>query len=184
MKPLAAMAVVLVLDSSAAAAEGPARLSCSQKTFPNIQGQNAVTLARQANGTYTANYEAYGAPKTKKGLKCSFDADPKVFHCMTANASWGIFGKRLDEKSIDGDGKVKDEHVYEIEAVKTPVGEPRTEQKYRFAIEPMTIRSPPGVACQWMSTSIWYSAPEGPMTMSQPWLPSFVDSSACGRRRY
>src|SRR5262245_47803170 len=130
MKSRAAIAVVLLFGSSAAGADGPARVTCSQKTFPNIQGQNAVTLAREAKGTYAATYEAYGAPKTKKGLKCSFDADPRVFYCVTANASWGIFGKKLDERSIDGDGKAKDEHVYEIEAVKTPAGEPRTEQKF------------------------------------------------------
>jgi hypothetical protein len=110
-------------------------VACTQKTFPNIQGQNAVTLARLANGSYTATYEAYAAPKTKKGLKCSFDADPTVFHCVTANASWGLFGKKLDERSIDGDGKAKDERVYVIEAVKTPAGEPRTEQTFRFAME-------------------------------------------------
>jgi hypothetical protein len=28
-------------------------VTCSQKTFPNIQGQNAVTLTRQANGSST-----------------------------------------------------------------------------------------------------------------------------------
>src|SRR5262249_52791794 len=135
MKWRVAIGVVLLLGSSAAGADGPARVTCSQKAFPNIQGQNAVTLEREAKGTYAAPYEAYGAPKTRKGLRCSFDGDPRVFHCITSNSSWGIFGKRLDERSIVGDGKPKDEHVYEIEAVKTPAGEPRTEQTFRFAID-------------------------------------------------
>jgi hypothetical protein len=135
VKSLAAIGVVVLMGVPAVAADGPARVTCSQKTFPNIQGQNAVTLVREAKGPYAATYEAYGAPKTKKGLKCRFDADPAVFHCETANASWGIVGKKLDERSIDGDGKVKDEHVYLIEAVKTPAGEARTEQTFRFAID-------------------------------------------------
>ena len=95
----------------------------------------AVTLARQANGSYTATCEAYGPPKTKKGLKCAFDADPFVFHCVTANAGWGIFGRKIDERSIDGDGKATDAHVYKIEAIKTPQGEPRTEQDFRFPLD-------------------------------------------------
>src|SRR5262245_6309877 len=103
MKSFALMAVVVLLASSVASADGPARVTCSQKSFPNIQGQNAVTLAREAKGTYAATYEAYGAPKTKKGLKCSFDGDAVVFHCVAPNSSWGIFGKKLDERSIDGD---------------------------------------------------------------------------------
>jgi len=135
MKLAAAMVVVLVLGSSAALADGPPRVTCGHKTFPNIQGQNAVTLARQANGSYTASYEAYGAPKTKKGLKCVFDVDPIVFHCAAANASWGIFGKKVDERSIDGDGKVTDEHFYKIEAIKTPAGEARSEQELRFPLD-------------------------------------------------
>ena len=57
-----------------------------------------------AKGPYA---EAYGPPKTKKGLKCRFDGDPIVFHCATANAGW----------------------------VKTPEGEPRVEQAFRFAID-------------------------------------------------
>jgi hypothetical protein len=136
MRSLAAAIVLFsVLAVSDARADGPARVSCSQKTFPNIQGQNAVTLARQANGSYTARYEAYGPAKTQKGLKCVFDANPLVFHCETANAGWGIVGRKLDEKSIDGDGKTTDEHVYKIEAIKTPQGEPRTEKEFRFALD-------------------------------------------------
>ncbi|HEY7372114.1 MAG TPA: hypothetical protein VIF57_08155 [Polyangia bacterium] len=135
MRSIAAIVGVLLVGSAVAGPDGPARVACTQKTFPNIQGQNAVALARQANGSYTATYEAYAAPKTKKGLTCRFDADPMVFHCLTANASWGVFGKKVDERSIDGDGKAKDERVYVIEAVKTPAGEPRAEQTFRFGIE-------------------------------------------------
>src|SRR5262245_38319913 len=131
----AAIVVIAVLAGSATGAEGPARVTCSQKTFPNIQGQNAVTLARQANGSYTARYEAYGPAKTQKGLKCVFDANPLVFHCLTANAGWGILAHKLDEKSVDADGKTTDDHVYKIEAVKTPQGEPRTEKEFRFPLD-------------------------------------------------
>jgi len=41
MKLATATGVVLVLGSSAAVADGPPRVTCSHKTFPNIQGQNA-----------------------------------------------------------------------------------------------------------------------------------------------
>jgi len=58
-----------------------------------------------------------------------------VFHCVTANAGWGIFGRKIDERSIDGDGKATDAHVYKIEAIKTPQGEPRTEQDFRFPLD-------------------------------------------------
>lgn len=132
---MAGLLGLLALGSSVALADGAARVTCSHKTFPNIQGQNAVTLVRQASGSYTASYEAYGAPKTKKGLKCVFDVDPIVFHCVTANASWGIFGQKLAERSIDGDGKVTDEHLYKIEAVKNPAGEARTDLELRFPLD-------------------------------------------------
>jgi hypothetical protein len=130
-----AVACAVLLAGAAAAVDGPARVNCNQKTFPNLPGQNAVTLARQANGSYTATIEAYAGPKTRKSLKCRFDADPMVFACVTANASWGLFGKKLDERSIDGDGKAKDDHVYKIEAIKTPAGEPRVEQELRFPLD-------------------------------------------------
>jgi hypothetical protein len=135
MNTLIAMAAVAAASVSAAPAAGPARVSCSQKSFPNIQGQNAFSLARQADGGYTARYEAYGPAKTQKGLKCTFDVDPLVFHCETASASWGIFGRKLDERSIDGSGKAIDEHVYKVEAVKAPQGEPRTEKEFRFPLD-------------------------------------------------
>src|SRR5262245_48983811 len=115
VKPLTPIAVLLVLGSSVAHAEGAARVTCSHKTFPNVQGQNAVTLARQTKGTYTATYESYGAPKTRNGLKCRFDSNPIVFYCLTANASWGIVGTKIHERSIDGDGKVTDEQAYKVE---------------------------------------------------------------------
>jgi hypothetical protein len=134
MLPLTAIMILTAL-SSAAPAEGPARITCSQKTFPNLPGQNAVTLARQPNGSYTASYESYGPPKTRKGLKCAFDANPLVFHCLTANAGWGIFASKLDERSIDGAGKATDEHVYKVEAVSTPQGEPRPEKELRFPLD-------------------------------------------------
>jgi hypothetical protein len=70
MKLAAATVVVVVLGSSAALADGPPRVTCSHKTFPNIQGQNAVTLARQANGSYTASYEA----RSEQELRFPLDA--------------------------------------------------------------------------------------------------------------
>jgi len=135
MRCLPAIIVVTALDATAALAEGPVRITCSHKAFPNLPGQNAVTLARQPSGSYTASYESYGAPKTRKGLKCAFDANPLVFHCLTANAGWGIFGSKLDERSIDGAGKATDEHVYKVEAVSTPEGEPRPEKELRFPLD-------------------------------------------------
>src|SRR6185295_5564840 len=52
------------------------------------------------------------------------------------------------------------------------------------SMEAMIRRSRPGTESHTMSTSIWYLAPEGPRTWSQPWLPNFDDSSAYERRRH
>ena len=81
-----------------------------------------------------ATYEAYGPVKTKKGLRCHFDANPLVFACANQNAAWGLSSMKLDERSIDLDGKAADAHVYKIEAVRAPLGEPRVEQELRLPI--------------------------------------------------
>ncbi len=125
----------LFLAPLAQAADGPARVLCSQRAFPNLPGQNAVTLSRQSNGTYTARYESYGAPKTKKDLTCVFDGNPLIFHCLAPHAVWGIFGSKVDERTIDRDGKASEAHVYSIQAVKAPEGEPHTEQDLRFPLD-------------------------------------------------
>jgi hypothetical protein len=112
----------------------PQQLGCSAKSYPNLVGQNAVILRREPGGGYIATYEAHGPAKTKKGLRCVFDANPLVFACTSASGAWGLYSKKLDERSISSTGKAEDAHVYEIDAVKTPEGEPRTESEFRFEL--------------------------------------------------
>src|SRR5262249_37162554 len=126
--------VGLPTSGAAAGSAGPSRVACIDKTFPNLAGQNGVILTLSANGSYSVTYESYGPAKTKQGLRCLFDANPLIFSCTTPNASWALIATKTDERSIDGAAKVTDAHVYKIEAVKTPEGEPQTQQVFRFPL--------------------------------------------------
>lgn len=119
---------------NAADGTGPGRVECKEKTFPNVKGQNAVVLQREPNGGYRATYEAYGPAKTKKKLTCVFDANPLVFHCSAGDA-WALISTKVDEREITSDGKAHDNHVYKIEAVRNPAGEPHVESEFRFALD-------------------------------------------------
>ena len=134
VKKLAGRAVVasVLFWSSAAQAQDPARLTCQRKSFPNLEGQTALSLVRQANGSYVATFEDYGPAKKRKALTCRFGADPFVFSCLAVHANWGLFGKKVVETSLDDEGNTVTANVYDLEAVKAPQGEPLTEKSFRF----------------------------------------------------
>ena len=57
-------------------------------------------------------------------------------------------------------------------------------RKRPSSIDPTTSTGPLDLPSYNTSTSIWYAAPDGPITSSQPWLPSDVTSSWYDRLRH
>jgi hypothetical protein len=115
---------------------GPTKISCEEKTYPNLPGKSAVSLTKVTGGTYRVVYEAYRKPKTKNNAACVFsDKDPLVFNCLISEGRWGIDSKKISETSIDPDGAVRSFEGYSIAAVKAPSGESQVEDQFRFKTE-------------------------------------------------
>ena len=97
-------------------------IQCKEKSFPNLPGQNAFSLKKERNGTFTAVTESYGKPKTYPYLKCRFHSkDRNVFYCESE--SWAARGERVQSSSLGSDGSEALFDGYLFEVVKYPNGD-------------------------------------------------------------
>lgn len=76
-----AMIASLLLCCSSGALAADTVFECHHKNFPNLPGENSVTLVRNSPKAYTLTLSSYDKPKTYK-VNCTFHPErPGVFYC-------------------------------------------------------------------------------------------------------
>ncbi len=110
----------------------PASITCRDKTFPNLPGENAVVLQRDG-ADYTLTMQSYDKPKVYKKLACRFHPqDARVFACKGGNSAVGFTSEKTQATAIDYSGKENAFSGFVIEGARSPEGEPRTLFTLRF----------------------------------------------------
>lgn len=110
----------------------PTSITCRDKTFPNLPGENAVVLQRDG-ADYTLTMRSYDKPKVYKKLACRFHPqDARVFACKGGNSAVGFTSEKTQATAIDYSGKENAFSGFVIEGARSPEGEPRTLFTLRF----------------------------------------------------
>jgi hypothetical protein len=117
-------------------------VGCSEKTFPNLPGENSYSLRKEKDGEFSVSVQSYGKPKMYQHLRCRFHSkDRNVFFCDDKGGHWGVSSQRVQSSSVEGDGSETTFDGYLFEVLKAPHGEPQTIVSMRFGAGKCARRS-------------------------------------------
>lgn len=126
------LSTLLCADAIYADDQTPVSITCRDKTFPNLPGENAVVLQRDG-ADYTLTMQSYDKPKVYKKLTCRFHPqDARVFACKSSGSATGFTSEKTQATAIDYSGKETSFNGFVIEGARNPEGEPRTLFTLRF----------------------------------------------------
>ena len=130
--------VGVVLGISSVALAAPL-FQCSEKTFPNIKGKNAVRLVKRGAG-HALIMESYDKPRRYK-VTCTFHPeDAGTFYCAQ-DSRRGFFSSKTRSLEVGTDNKPTSFDGYVFEAVDYPLGRTKTFATLRFRTS--TCKIPP-----------------------------------------
>lgn len=119
----------------------PAKVHCASRDYPNVPGENAISLVHGPKG-YSLEIKRYSSKDLKKqGLKCQFHPPEMLLLRCTIGDSWLLEAKRHNDQKLDESGKLATEDLLTFELIKSPLGEPTTVAELSFA--PQSCKAEP-----------------------------------------